>query len=269
MFQDVSISVSVLTLVAISIDRYYAICHPLKFKSNLNQAKRIIVLIWLISLLIMAPDLIYLSARASQDLTEAGLDTVLYSDCNYNWSEHSSKVFQFIKTILLYLLPFILMFCAHFKIMRTLQMASSTEQKHLELQESYQQQHYHQKIAIFIQESAADTTEKNTKSEQLIGTTTNNVSINNSASVEGCDLTTAPLQLTTLAPADNNQYLYQNNNQISIHNNSTLQPQDDLKVTMHNKTKLESRRKAANMLIAIVIFFGVCYLPVHLINFLR
>jgi len=74
----------------------------------------------------MAPDLIYLSAKESEELSEAGLDTVLYSDCNYDWSERSSKVFQFVKTILLYLLPFILMFCAHFKIMQTLRMATTT-----------------------------------------------------------------------------------------------------------------------------------------------
>lgn len=131
-----SISVSVLTLAAISIDRYYAICHPLKFKSNLSQAKRMIALIWIISLLIMMPDVIYLHAKQADDLAEAGLDTVLYSDCNYHWSEASSRLFQFVKTILLYLLPFILMFCAHFKIMRTLQRASNMEQsqeKHLNL----------------------------------------------------------------------------------------------------------------------------------------
>lgn len=120
-----SISVSVLTLTAISIDRYYAICHPLKFKSSLNQAKRMIALIWLVSLLLMSPDLLYLSAKPSQDLLESGIDTVLYSDCNYNWSEESSKLFQFVKTILLYLIPFLLMFCAHFKILQALRLAST------------------------------------------------------------------------------------------------------------------------------------------------
>jgi len=110
----------VLTLTAISIDRYYAICHPLRFKSNLNQAKRIIGLIWAVSLLIMVPDLIYLSAKRSSDLSGAGLDTVLYSDCNYDWSTDASRVFQFVKTILLYLLPFVLMFWAHFRMLREL-----------------------------------------------------------------------------------------------------------------------------------------------------
>lgn len=123
--QDVSISVSVLTLTAISIDRYYAICHPLRFKSNLSHAKRIIALIWAVSLLIMAPDLIYLSAKRSADLSSAGLDTVLYSDCNYDWSDEASRAFQFVKTILLYLIPFLLMFCAHFLMLRELRRAAA------------------------------------------------------------------------------------------------------------------------------------------------
>lgn len=79
----------------------------------------------------MAPDLFYLSAKYSQELSEAGLDTVLYSDCNYDWSERSSRIFQFVKTILLYLLPFILMLCAHYKIMVTLRAASQSAQNQL------------------------------------------------------------------------------------------------------------------------------------------
>ena len=33
--------------------------------------------------------------------------------------------------------------------------------------------------------------------------------------------------------------------------------------------QLIARRKAAKMLIAVVIMFGICYLPVHLLNILR
>ena len=35
------------------------------------------------------------------------------------------------------------------------------------------------------------------------------------------------------------------------------------------ETQLIARRKAAKMLIAVVVMFGICYLPVHLLNILR
>ncbi len=35
------------------------------------------------------------------------------------------------------------------------------------------------------------------------------------------------------------------------------------------ETQLMARRKAAKMLIAVVVMFGICYLPVHLLNILR
>lgn len=48
--QTVSVAVSVLTLTFISIDRWYAICFPLKFKSTTGRAKTAIGIIWLLAL---------------------------------------------------------------------------------------------------------------------------------------------------------------------------------------------------------------------------
>ena len=36
-----------------------------------------------------------------------------------------------------------------------------------------------------------------------------------------------------------------------------------------SEPQLLARRKAAKMLIAVVVMFGICYLPVHLLNILR
>lgn len=50
-FQTVSVTVSVLTLTYISIDRWYAICFPLRYKPRPERAWRFIAVIWLIGFL--------------------------------------------------------------------------------------------------------------------------------------------------------------------------------------------------------------------------
>lgn len=52
LLQTVSVAVSVLTLTFISVDRWYAICFPLKFKSTTTRAKISIIIIWITSLTI-------------------------------------------------------------------------------------------------------------------------------------------------------------------------------------------------------------------------
>ena len=50
-----SISVSVLTLMAISVERYQAIVHPLKFTGTKQRARILILSVWILSLLLVLP----------------------------------------------------------------------------------------------------------------------------------------------------------------------------------------------------------------------
>ncbi|TMW43801.1 hypothetical protein DOY81_011119, partial [Sarcophaga bullata] len=84
-----SISASVFTLMAISIDRYVAIMKPLKPRMSKRNNLAIAAVIWLVSAIIACPMLLFFTTDviASKD----GLRTVCYSewpDGSTNHSQH-------------------------------------------------------------------------------------------------------------------------------------------------------------------------------------
>lgn len=188
--QSVSVSVSVLTLTSISIDRWYAICHPLKFKSTATRAKRAIVLIWLTSLLLVLPDAIVLDTRPSPDLL---IQTTYFTDCTYTWGDDDSRIYQLMIVLFLYVVPFALMSVFYYQIAR-----------------------------VLWNKNIPGTSES---SQQQFRTAVVKKAGRNGA-----------IRIVTNAPYEG---------------------------------QIGSRRKAAKMLIAVVVMFGLCYLPVHLINTLR
>jgi len=184
--QSVSISVSVLTLTFISVDRWYAICSPLQFKSTTGRAKTAIALIWVISLLLVIPELIVLDMIPP---THIRIQTVYFTDCSPTWSGSSQKTYQFVLLVLLYIAPFILMSVMYCQIVRVLwrdDIPGVHETRHAS-------------APIKAASGKAST-----------------VSANSSADCQ-----------------------------------------------------VQSRRKAAKMLMSVVVMFGVCYFPVHMLNVLR
>ncbi|KAL4716475.1 hypothetical protein ACJJTC_015903 [Scirpophaga incertulas] len=170
-FQSVSVTVSVLTLTFISIDRWYAICFPLKFKSTTGRAKTAILVIWTISLLFNSPELIVLETVQTVPLR---FNLQYLVQCMAIWSPTSEVVWHVLKVLFIYTIPLLLMTIAYHQIVRVLW-----------------------------------------KNEKIPG----------------------QAETIKLAPAE--------------------------------QTQLRSRRKAAKMLVAVVIMFAVCFFPIHLLCILR
>ena len=111
-----SVSVSVLTLTAISIERWYAICRPLQFKATPTRAKYVISVTWLTSTLIMLPELIVLDMQRKFDVDF----TIFLTTCKPTWPARYQATYQFFIIIAMYLLPFMLMFGAYIQIAKCL-----------------------------------------------------------------------------------------------------------------------------------------------------
>ncbi|KAK7088984.1 orexin receptor type 2-like [Littorina saxatilis] len=184
--QNTSVSVSVLTLSAIAVERWYAICYPLRFKSTLTRARNIIVIIWITAMLIALPELIVADTHAYE--FPPPFKSVLLTDCRPSWESWKQSIYQIILAIALYLAPIVLMTLTY----------------------------THIALVLWMQEIPGD-------------------------SIQG--------HRPMMNGARNNG---------GTRGGSRL-PED----------QLASRRKAAKMLIAIVIVFAICYLPVHLMNVLR
>ncbi|XP_054710550.1 neuropeptide SIFamide receptor-like isoform X2 [Uloborus diversus] len=106
--QGVSVSASINTLVAISMDRFLAICYPLRCQMTTSNARRIIIIIWVFSFFITLPWALYFRLEPMDpSLPEVNI-------CREVWpEEHSETLYFLIANLgLCYILPlFVISFC--------------------------------------------------------------------------------------------------------------------------------------------------------------
>ena len=104
LFQTSSISASVLTLTAISVERWYAICHPLRFHSTVRRARIIVATIWIISACVALPETISSEAKPEWE------HEVLFTTCYPVKLGHAgATIWQFCLFVGVYCVPICLM----------------------------------------------------------------------------------------------------------------------------------------------------------------
>ena len=113
-FQTVSISVSVLTLAAIAIERWYAICRPLSFKSTRRRARIMIVVIWPLSACVALPDIIFIHLERFERVPEHVSNLLL--SCRPGLTIDHQTSYQIALIVLLYLVPMICICVAYIQI---------------------------------------------------------------------------------------------------------------------------------------------------------
>ncbi|ESO92447.1 hypothetical protein LOTGIDRAFT_52425, partial [Lottia gigantea] len=192
--QNLSVSVSVLTLSAISIERWYAICHPLRFKSTLSRARNMIIIIWIVSAGAALPELVV--AQTYPYVYKPPFTSFLLTSCRPSWDPWVQSIYQTALMIVMYLFPLTLMALTYANIAYVL---------------------WRKEIPGEIRKYELSFL-----------------------------LTSASLLFSP--------------------NRAIRKPSITLSMI---KNKLQSRRRAAKMLITIVVVFALCYLPVHLLNMLR
>ncbi|XP_029451556.1 orexin receptor type 2 [Rhinatrema bivittatum] len=117
--QTVSVSVSVLTLSCIALDRWYAICHPLMFKSTAKRARNSIIIIWIVSCVIMIPQAIVM--ECSSVFPELANKTMLFTVCDEHWGDEIyPKVYHICFFLITYMAPLCLMILAYLQIFQKL-----------------------------------------------------------------------------------------------------------------------------------------------------
>ncbi|XP_064108483.1 uncharacterized protein LOC135216887 [Macrobrachium nipponense] len=114
--QAVSVSVSVWTLVAISLERFYAICQPLRSRrwQTPSHSYRVIAVVWAASLVFMMP------IAVLSTLMPVRRDPVRHK-CREVWpSLTTERTFNIIITMTLLLVPLIVMAAAYIRVVRAL-----------------------------------------------------------------------------------------------------------------------------------------------------
>ncbi|KAL7638965.1 UNVERIFIED_CONTAM: hypothetical protein RMT77_010499 [Armadillidium vulgare] len=113
--QAVSVSVSAYTLVTISFERYYGICHPLKTRywRSLSHSHKMISVVWIVSFIFTVPIAV---TSELQSIGDSGR-----SKCREVWpNQLGEQCFNMFLDVVLLIIPLFTMMTVYFRISRAL-----------------------------------------------------------------------------------------------------------------------------------------------------
>ncbi|VDI19850.1 hypocretin (orexin) receptor 2 [Mytilus galloprovincialis] len=110
--QCVSVLVSVVTLTAISVERYLAICRPLSFRGSRFRTALAVVIIWILSLVSSCPYLVFMTS-IHDDLVPSSI--VLLTSC-VSSDFNQEYIFQIFLMVVFFLIPFLIMTYTYIRI---------------------------------------------------------------------------------------------------------------------------------------------------------
>ncbi|KAM6331373.1 substance-P receptor isoform 2-T2 [Alca torda] len=102
-FPIAAVFASIYSMTAIALDRYMAIIHPLQPRLSATATKVVIGVIWLLASLLAFPQGYY---SVMEELPGRLV-------CLVEWPEHSTNMYHFCMTILIYFLPLLVIGCAY------------------------------------------------------------------------------------------------------------------------------------------------------------
>ncbi|XP_071745252.1 orexin receptor type 2 isoform X2 [Lepeophtheirus salmonis] len=221
--QDISVSVSVLTLTFIAYDRYYAICRPLQFSSRKTKAAVVIAAIWTISAIIGIPNAISLEAVTPFDDEEQfpclARDEIFFdlSSCKPKWGENVDFTITLLKAVVLYSLPIIFMSIAYYHIVKTLWRRNNMP-------------------------GSQETSDNRINRRTLLSKTASSMHRNGSATAS---------------------FIESSSRAGTLESPGRIHCKRNISANKNLDNQLRTRRKVAKMLIAVVIIFTINSFPVH------
>ncbi|XP_077467576.1 cholecystokinin receptor-like [Stigmatopora argus] len=227
-FMGLSVSISTFSLVAIAIERYSAICNPLKSRAwqTRSHAYRVIAATWVVSLLIMIPYPVFSIIK-----TFRKANGTTGHMCRLTWPSHYAEQSWYVLLLfILFFIPGVVMAIAYGLISRELYRGMRFEMKQSETETT----------------NLRNGTATEPKGEDDDGCY---VQVSKKAS-SGVELPTLPTSSSTATACSA----------------ASAAPKTEHSRSNVSKAKLQAKKRVIRMLLVIVALFFVCWMPLYVAN---